>query len=54
MCFAKSKSSDQLSKVYPEKGGVVGRRGAGGREGGGGTVDQAGCMISGYNSNCPY
>ena len=35
MCFTKSKSSDQLSKVYPEKGGVVGRRGAGGREGGG-------------------
>ena len=35
MCFTKSKSSDQLSKVYPEKGGVVGRRGAGGRERGG-------------------
>ena len=33
MCFTKSKSSDQLSKVYPEKGGVVGRRGGGGREG---------------------
>ena len=33
MCFTKSKSSDQLSKVYPEKGGVVGRRDAGGREG---------------------
>ena len=31
----RGKSSDQLSKVYPEKGGVVGRRGGGGREGGG-------------------
>ena len=32
LCVAESKSSDQLSKVYLEKGGVVGRRGAGGRE----------------------